>query len=61
MKELKIERAEHKRRIEQLEDQNDDLLLELASLYFGYFFQLRPLFYFWVWPHITLVKKILNF
>ncbi|OEU12523.1 hypothetical protein FRACYDRAFT_243773 [Fragilariopsis cylindrus CCMP1102] len=32
LKELKIERAEHKRRIEQLEDQNDDLLLELASL-----------------------------
>jgi hypothetical protein len=32
MKELKIERAEQKRRIEQLEDQNDDLLLELASL-----------------------------
>jgi hypothetical protein len=32
MKELRIERAEHKRRIAQLEEQNDDLLLELASL-----------------------------
>jgi hypothetical protein len=32
MKELRIKNAEQKRRIEQLEDQNDDLLLELASL-----------------------------
>jgi hypothetical protein len=31
-KELKIERAENKRRIEQLEEQNEDLLLELASI-----------------------------
>jgi hypothetical protein len=32
MKRLRIELAEHKRRIEELEEQNDNLLLELASL-----------------------------
>jgi hypothetical protein len=32
IKELRIERAEHIRKIEQLEEQNEDVLLELASL-----------------------------
>ena len=32
IKELRIERAEHIRKIEQLEEQNEDFLLELASL-----------------------------